>query len=153
MPPIGVGSSNSTTILKTGEAKLWLLLVGVNEYLDTSLPSLRYPALDCQGLEKALFKATAGFPNKEVIVHHDFAAQPPSLERIRSSLQKIVSQSQPQDSILLYFSGHGVVEPNTQEAVLCFPETRKDDLLNTGLPMQELVQILGASSANQPHHS
>ncbi len=149
MPPIGVGSSNSTTILKTGEAKLWLLLVGVNEYLDTSLPSLRYPALDCQGLEKALFKATAGFPNKEVIVHHDFAAQPPSLERIRSSLQKIVSQSQPQDSILLYFSGHGVVEPNTQEAVLCFPETRKDDLLNTGLPMQELVQILGASSANQ----
>ncbi len=149
MPPIGVGSSNSTTILKTGEAKLWLLLVGVNEYLDTSLPSLRYPALDCQGLEKALFKATAGFPNKEVIVHHDFAAQPPSLERIRSSLQKIVSQSQPQDSILLYFSGHGVVEPNTQQAVLCFPETRKDDLLNSGLGMQELVQILGASSANQ----
>ena len=149
MPPIGVGSSNSTTILKTGEAKLWLLLVGVNEYLDTSLPSLRYPALDCQGLEKALSKATAGFPNKEVIVQHDFAAQPPSLEGIRSSLQKIVSQSQPQDSILLYFSGHGVVEPNTQQAFLCFPETCKDDLLNTGLAMQELVQILGASSANQ----
>jgi uncharacterized caspase-like protein len=149
MSPIGVSSSNSSNTLKTGSAKLWLLLVGVNEYLDTSLPSLRYPALDCQGLEKALFKATAGFPNKEVIVHHDFAAQPPSLEGIRSSLQKIVSQSQSQDSILLYFSGHGVVEPDTQQAVLCFPETRKDDLLNTGLAMQELVQILGASSANQ----
>jgi uncharacterized caspase-like protein len=149
MPPIGVGSSNSTNILKTGEAKLWLLLVGINEYFDTSLPSLRYPALDCQGLEKALINATAGFPNKEVIVHHDFAAQPPSLERIRSSLQKIVSQSQSQDSIVLYFSGHGVVEANTQQAVLCFPESCKDDLLNTGLSMQELVQILGASAANQ----
>ncbi len=149
MSPIGVGSSNSTTILKTGEAKLWLLLIGVNEYQDASLPSLRYPALDCQGLEKALINATAGFPNKEVIVHHDFAAQSASLERIRNSLQKIVSQSQSQDSILLYFSGHGVVEANTQQAVLCFPETRKDDLLNTGLGMQELVQVLGASSANQ----
>lgn len=76
MSPLGVGFSGSTKILKTGEAKLWILLVGVNEYQDRGLPSLRYPALDCQGLEEALFKATQGFPNKEVIVHHDFAAQP-----------------------------------------------------------------------------
>lgn len=148
MPPIGVGSSETNT-LKTGEAKLWLLLVGVNEYQDASLPSLRYPALDCQGLEEALLKATAGFPNKKVIVHHDFAAQPPTLQTIRQSLQQIVSQSQSPDSILLYFSGHGMLETNTQQAVLCLSDTRKDDLLATGLGMQELVQILGASPANQ----
>lgn len=149
MCPLGVGSSDSTTILKTGEAKLWILLVGVNEYQDPSLPSLRYPALDCQGLGEALSSATQGFPNKEVIVHHDFAAQPPTLQRIRGSLQQIVSQSQSQDSILLYFSGHGMLEPNTQQAVLCLADTRKDDLLSSGLGMQELVRILGASRANQ----
>ncbi|WP_017317996.1 caspase family protein [Mastigocladopsis repens] len=149
MSPIGVGSSDSTTILKTGEAKLWILLVGVNEYQDESLPSLRYPALDCQGLGEALSKATQRFPNKEVIVHHDFATKPPTLEMIRGSLQKIVSQSQSQDSILLYFSGHGMLEPNTQQAVLCLADTRKDDLLCSGLGMQELLQILGATRANQ----
>lgn len=149
MPPIGVGSSDSTTTLKTGEAKLWLLLVGVNEYQDKSLPSLRYPALDCQGLGEALSSATQGFPNKEVIVHHDFAAQPPTLQTIRGSLQKIVSQSQSQDSILLYFSGHGMLDPNTQQAFLCLADTHKDDLLSSGLGMQELVRILGASPANQ----
>jgi uncharacterized caspase-like protein len=146
---LGVGSSDSTYTLKSGEAKLWLLLVGVNDYQDIGLPSLRYPALDCQGLEEALVKATEGFPNKEVVVHHDFASQTPKLSNIRKSLQKIVSQSQPNDSIMLYFSGHGMLEPNTQEAVLCFSDTNKNNLLGTGLPMQELVEMLSASPAKQ----
>ncbi|MBW4597043.1 MAG: caspase family protein [Brasilonema angustatum HA4187-MV1] len=149
MCPLGIGSSDSTTILKTGEAKLWILLVGVNEYQDQNLPSLRYPALDCQGLGEALSKATQGFPNKEVIVHHDFAAQSPTLQMIRGSLQKIVSQSKSQDTILLYFSGHGMLEPNTQQSVLCLADTHKDNLLGTGLGMQNLLHMLGASSANQ----
>lgn len=149
MAPLGVGSSDSTYILKSGEAKLWLLLVGVNDYQDISLPSLRYPALDCQGLESALIKATEPFPNKEVIVHHDFASHAPILKNIRDSLQKIVSQSQPQDSILLYFSGHGMLEANSQQAVLCLSDTDKNDLLSTGLPMQELVEILSTSAAKQ----
>ncbi|MEH2315899.1 caspase family protein [Nostoc sp.] len=149
MSPLGIGSSFSTYTLKTGEAKLWILLVGINEYQDASLPSLRYPAVDCQGLGEALSKATQGFPNKEVIVHHDFAAQPPTLGIVRGNLERIVSQAQSQDSILLYFSGHGMLEPNNQQAVLCLADTRQDDLLATGLGMQELLQMLGTSCANQ----
>ncbi len=149
MPPVGVGSSLSTNILKTGKAKLWILLVGINNYQDDSLPFLRYPALDCQGLAEAFTKATEGFPNKEVIIHHDNTPQPPTLEVIRASLMRIVSQTQASDSILLYFSGHGVLEPSQQEAVLCMKDTRKDDLLATGLRMNELVDMLSKSSANQ----
>jgi uncharacterized caspase-like protein len=148
MSPLGVGSSDTNT-LKTGQAKLWIFLVGVNNYQDASLPSLRYPAVDCQGLGEALAQATQGFPNKEVIVHNDFAAQPPTLKTVRRSLERIVSQSQSQDSILLYFSGHGMLEANNQQAVLCLSDTHKDDLLSTGLPLQELLQMLGTSSANQ----
>ncbi|OKH53436.1 peptidase C14 [Calothrix sp. HK-06] len=149
MPPVGVGSSFSTNTLKTGKAKLWILLVGINDYQDDSLPFLRYPALDCQGLAEAFSKATEGFPNKEVIIHHDNTPQPPTLEVIRASLMRIVSQTQASDSILLYFSGHGVLEPSQQEAVLCMKDTRKDDLLATGLRMNELVDMLSKSSANQ----
>ncbi|NJR18209.1 MAG: peptidase C14 [Calothrix sp. CSU_2_0] len=149
MAPIGVGSSNSTKILKSGEGKLWILLVGVNEYEDKGLPSLRYPSVDCQGLGEALAKATQGFPNKEVIIHHDFATQLPTLESIRQSLERIVSQAQSQDSMLLYFSGHGMLEENSQQAVLCFRDTRKDDLLGSGLALQELLQMLGNSSSHQ----
>ena len=149
MPPIGIGSNYSTETFKTGEAKLWLLLVGVNEYQDEGLPSLRYPAVDCQGLGEALAKATQGFPSKEVIIHNDFAGQPPTLKKIRESLERIISQTQAQDSIMLYFSGHGMLEPENQEAVLCMSDTRISDLLGTGLPLQELLQMLGTTSANQ----
>ncbi|MEM9924489.1 MAG: caspase family protein [Cyanobacteria bacterium P01_D01_bin.50] len=149
MAPLGIGSSDSSTILKSGQAKLWLLLVGINNYQDSSLPSLRYPALDCQGLEESLVKATEGFPNKEIVVYHDFASRSPILKNIRHSLYRIVSQSQPQDSILLYFSGHGMLEPNTQEAILCLSDTNKNNLLGTGLPMKEVVEMLSVSPAKQ----
>ncbi|MEH1780858.1 MAG: caspase domain-containing protein [Nostoc sp.] len=149
MSPIAVGSSYSNNTLKTGEAKLWILLVGVNDYQDSGLPSLRYPAVDCQGLKEALIKATQGFPNKEVIIHNDLAAQPPTLETIRRSLRRIVSQTRSEDSLLLYFSGHGMLEPNTQQAVLCLADTCKDDLQTTGLGLQELLQMLEGTAANQ----
>ncbi|MEO1429825.1 MAG: caspase family protein [Cyanobacteria bacterium J06633_8] len=149
MAPLGIGSSDSSYTLKSGESKLWLLLVGVNEYEDTGLPSLRYPALDCQGLEESLIKATEGFPNKEIVVYHDFAAKKPNLKNIRESLKKIILYSRPNDSIMLYFSGHGMLEPGTQEAVLCFSDTSQNNLLNTGLSMQELVEMLGKSAAKQ----
>jgi uncharacterized caspase-like protein len=149
MPPVGIGSSLSTNTLKTGEAKLWILLVGINSYQDETFPYLRYPTLDCQGLGEAFELVTQGFPNKEVFIHHDDAAQLPTLSVVRGSLQRIVSQATANDSILLYFSGHGMLEQSREEAVLCMTDTRKDDLLTTGLRMYDLVHMLSTSCANQ----
>ncbi len=149
MSPVSVGTSRSTHTLKTGAAKLWIFLVGVNQYQDERLSSLRYSALDCQGLGEALATATQGFPNKEVIIHHDFGAQPPKSETVRASLRQTISQTQSQDTFVFYFSGHGVLEPNTQQAILCLADTQKDNLLTTGLGLQELLQMLESSSAYQ----
>ncbi len=148
MSPVSVNTSRATHALKTGEAKLWLLLIGVNKY-QYQMPALRYSALDCQGLAEALAEATAGFPNKEVIIHHDFATQVAQLETVRTSLKQIVLEAKLQDTILFYFSGHGVLEPNTQQAVLCLADTQKDNLITTGLGLPELLQMLGNSSAHQ----
>jgi uncharacterized caspase-like protein len=149
MSPLGVGISHSALTLQSGEAKLWILLVGVNEYQDRGLPSLRYPALDCQGLGDALAKATQGFPNKEVIVHNDFATQAPMLQTVQGSIERLVSQARSQDTILLYFSGHGMLESRTQQAFLCLKDTNKNDLASTGLGLQHLLHLLGSSRACQ----
>jgi uncharacterized caspase-like protein len=149
MSPLGVGISHSALTLQSGESKLWILLVGVNEYQDRGLPSLRYPALDCQGLGDALAKATQGFPNKEVIIHNDFATQTPMLQTVRSSLDRLVNQARSQDTIMLYFSGHGMLEPQTEEAFLCLHDTNKNKLRTTGLGLQDLLQQLGSSRACQ----
>lgn len=149
MSPLSVGTSRSTHALETGEAKLWSLLVGVNQYWDDNLPCLRYSAFDCQGLGSALTEATQGFPRKELIIHHDFAEQSPTLEAVRASLQQIVTAAKPQDTILLYFSGHGVLDPNSQQVVLCLTDTSKDDLRRTGLSLPEVLQLLSNSPVNR----
>ena len=149
MSPVSLSTSDSTYILATGKAKLWLLLVGVNSYQDENFPSLRYSAVDCQGLGDALTEAAREFPQKQVIIHHDFAAQTPTLETVRTSLSEIILAAKPQDTVLFYFSGHGVLELQNQQTVLCLSDTQKDDLLNTALNVQELLQMLGSCAARQ----
>ncbi|MBH8565395.1 caspase family protein, partial [Nostoc sp. CENA67] len=145
MSPLGVATSHSTHVLEIGETKLWLLLVGVNQYQDERLPSLLYSAVDCQGLATALADATPGFPQTQKWVHHDFAVHLPTLANVRASLDKISAAAQPEDTILFYFSGHGMLEPNSQQAVLCLTDTQTDNLLHTSLGLQELLQFLGNS--------
>ncbi|QLE43328.1 hypothetical protein FD723_24670 [Nostoc sp. C052] len=146
MSPIGI-TSRSTSVKKTATPKLWLMLVGVNQYQDDGLPSLSYSTVDCQGLAEALIDAAAQFTQTEVKIYHDFAPQPPSLENILTSLRQITTAAQSFDTILFYFSGHGIVEPNTQQAFLCLADTQKSDLQNTALALQELLLLLGNSGA------
>lgn len=147
MSPLGVATSHSTQILEIGAAQLWLLLVGVNKYQDQRLPTLRYSAVDCQGLAAALADATQEFPHTEERVYHDLTSQLPTLSTVRASLRQITAKAQPQDTILFYFSGHGMLEAESQAAFLCLADTQTDDLLNTGLGLQEILQQLGNSQA------
>jgi len=148
MCPVALNPLRNTP-LGAGQAKLWLLLVGVNYYQDSSFPSLQYPALDCQGLAEALIEAAQLFPQKQVLIHHDFAAQLPNLKSIRSSLEQVAAAAHPHDTVLFYFSGHGVLEPDRQKAVLCLTDTDKEALFNTGLPLQKLLEYLGNCPARQ----
>ena len=128
--PATISTSRSSRALETGAAKLWMLLVGVNQYEDEALPSLRYSAVDCQGLSEALETATQAFPNRTVHIHHDFA-ELPDLATVRASLQQITAAANPQDTILFYFSGHGILDSDRQQAVLCLADTWKTQLAKT----------------------
>ena len=147
MSPLGITTSHLTHILKKAEAKFWLLLVGVNKYQDKRLPSLRYSAVDCQGLAAALTDASQGLTQTKQRVYHDLTSEIPTLSTLRRSLTEITDNAQPQDTILFYFSGHGMLDPNSQQAFLCLADTQTDDLLNTGLALQEVLHLLGNSQA------
>jgi WD40 repeat protein/uncharacterized caspase-like protein len=147
--PVAIRTSRSSQALETGNAKLWMLLVGINQYQDEQLTTLRYSAFDCQGLGNALMAATQAFPKKEAHIHHDFSEQPPHLSTVQASLEHIVTTAASQDTVLLYFSGHGVLEPSHQQAVLCLTDTYKDQLLETGLPLSELLRQLASCAAHQ----
>jgi hypothetical protein len=129
-------------VLKSGRAKLWMLLVGVNQYHDKKLAPLSFAVSDCEGLAEALKEATQSFPNQEVIIHCPSVTQTSALDAIRASLHRIVNEANSQDTILFYFSGHGIIEPFTKQPFLCLAQTQIDNLQNTGLGLQELLQQL-----------
>ncbi|BAU11153.1 hypothetical protein LEP3755_16460 [Leptolyngbya sp. NIES-3755] len=139
---------NRSTVLETGQSKLWILLIGVNRYKDPELPSLQYSAIDCQGLSEALIDATQALPQRSMQIRHDFGV-PATLSQVRDSLLSIVQSAQPADTVLIYFSGHGVLDLTTQEPILCLSDTQKADLLNTGLSVTELLEQLNHCSAKQ----
>jgi Caspase domain/WD domain, G-beta repeat len=130
-------------------AKLWILLVGVNQYRDRNFPSLQYSAIDCQGLADAFTQATQSLTEKTIKIHHDSAISAPTLGSVRRSLQQILEQAKSQDTVVIYFCGHGVLEPKLQQAVLCFADTEREDSLKSGLSAMSLLGMLGNCAAKQ----
>ncbi|MBV6625333.1 MAG: caspase family protein [Rivularia sp. (in: Bacteria)] len=147
MSPIGIATSRLNSKKKESAAKLWLLLIGVNQYQDEQISNLRYSAVDCQGLSSALQDTTDKFFYKEANIYHDYTPQTPCLKNIRTSLQKIITAAKPHDTVLFYFSGHGVLESSTNKAFLCLRDTYKSKLLDTGLAVSELLQSLNNCAA------
>ena len=146
MSPVSVATSSSNQG-KQLTPKLWLILVGVKQYEDEQIPNLRYSAEDCQVLADALVEATTQFTQIDLKIHHDFALQSPCLESVRESLVQIATAANSSDTILFYFSGHGMLEANTQDVYLCLAETQKSHLQKTGLALKEILHLLGSCNA------
>ena len=139
---------NRSTLLETGQAKLWILLIGVNRYKDPDLPSLHYSAIDCQGLSEALIDATQAFPERSMQIRHDFGV-PATLSQVRDSLTSIVRSAQSSDTVLVYFSGHSALDAHTHQPILCLTDTQASDLRHTGLSVTELLEQLNHCAATQ----
>jgi len=146
MCPVSVKSSTEAD-QQSNIAQLWAVLIGVNDYQNSGFTSLQYSAADCQALGQALKEATHGFQTCELLVHNDYAADLPTVAAVRASLKRIAREATTNDNIVFYFSGHGVLESSTQQAVLCLQDTTSDDLLGTGLAISEILRHLGECTA------
>jgi hypothetical protein len=138
--------------LKQGESKLWMVLIGVNHYQDQALPSLRFAVADCEGLAAALQAATRQFPRREILTHYGTAEQPLQQSDIERSLERLldpVAGMMPEDILLFFFSGHGVLEPSTHQLYLGVSDTRLEQLQATGLAVSLLLQRFKASGVGQ----
>ncbi len=131
--------------LKRGQARLWLFLVGVNDYEDSCLSSLNFAVADCQGLAAALDRVTTSFPKREILSLVGTQRQPCTADQLHTHLDRIfdpIQGVQPEDTLLFYFAGHGVIEPTTQQLYLCFSNTQLRNLAETALSLQTLLDRL-----------
>ena len=91
MSPVSIGTSRKKTAKKNQKTTLWLLTIGVNQYLDERLPNLRYSAVDCHDLSSVLRIATTQFPQQNIQIYNDFAAELPLRDAIIASLRQITN--------------------------------------------------------------
>jgi uncharacterized caspase-like protein len=80
------------------------LLIGVSEFADSRLNRLNAPTNDVIALRRILQDAArGGFDSVEMSINEDFLA-------VRDRIAKLYQDRAPDDLLLLYYSGHGVLD-------------------------------------------
>ncbi len=87
----------------------WALIIAINDYEDQGIADLRFCVNDARALRDALVGPHGSFPPENVVLMTD-----DSDPELRPTRGKIIAQvatflrvPQPQDTVLIYFSGHG----------------------------------------------
>ena len=121
----------------------WALIVAVNKCDDRTIPPLRYCRRDAILIANSL-ESVGGYDPSRVFVLHD-GEHEPSLQatsgNINRRLLDLLRRVQPNDSLLLFFSGHGYP---TEHSGLFFASSdcQKRDIASTGFSFSKLRQLL-----------
>jgi hypothetical protein len=82
----------------------YALIIGNNKYDDQRLAQLKTPAADSQALAKTLDDKTIGsFDEVTPLINQTEG-------RVRRAISTFLANKKPDDLVLLYFSGHGVLD-------------------------------------------
>ncbi|TCO62360.1 caspase, EACC1-associated type [Actinocrispum wychmicini] len=101
------------------------LLIGTASYEHESLRRLRSPAQDVAQLDAVLADPAVG--GYDVTTHVDTPA-----ERLSEAIRGFFADRRPDDTLVLYFSGHGIKDA-AGELFLAATDTQLDDLDHTAL--------------------
>ncbi|MER6988538.1 tetratricopeptide repeat protein [Saccharopolyspora hirsuta] len=116
------------------------VLIGTSTFTHlTDLPAVRNNLRD---LAAALTSDRgAGLDEERCTVLPD----PDSLGALGAHLQEAAAQAQ--DMLLVYYAGHGLVDPKSGHLYLSLPETQRDLLKFTALPFSHISEIISNSTA------
>ncbi len=82
----------------------YALVIGNNKYNDSKLAQLQTPQADAQALARVLKSKRIGGFDEVVLLNNQTDAQ------IRRAISAFLANKKPDDLVLIYFSGHGVLD-------------------------------------------
>ena len=105
----------------------YALIIGNNKYDDQKLAQLKTPAADSQALAKILDDQTIGsFDEVSPLINQ-------TETRVRRAISTFLSNKKPDDLVLLYFSGHGILDDRGR-LYLALKDTQVNLLKATSIP-------------------
>ena len=136
---------------------LYAVLVGVSDYQGKEL-DLKYAAKDALGFSQVLSRSARKLMNiddKEHVFVYDINTttqryQSPSKRNIKLVLEEIGKKAGPQDILLLFFAGHGVMEGENKQFYFLTADASESNigtqLQAVGISMEELSDWMKPSS-------
>jgi len=124
------------------KTQFWSVIIGVSDYRDTNIPSLRYASKDARAFYDWIVSPVGGkyAPARVLLLLDKDATQ----ENIRNALFVWLKQALEEDVILIYFAGHGSPDsPDSLDNLFLLPhDTKYDNIAATGFPMWDIETAL-----------
>lgn len=136
----------SETIIPIGGKKA--VLVGINKYDDSIITNLNYSVSDVKSCYDLLVdQERGGYNTNEIklLIDDNEVLEIPIRSNIMSAIKSLANSANTDDSILLYFSGHGI-EKDGNNYLAC-KDSRYNVLENTAISIKWIKEILERSQA------
>jgi len=119
----------------------WAVIVGVSQYQHAgvlSLSNLRFAHRDAQSLHSQLTQSGAGlWPKENVVLLTDAAA---TKAAVSEAIFGFLKKAQKNDLVLVFFSGHGALDPaRPKNSYFLCHDTNPEKLETTGFPVWEIA--------------
>jgi uncharacterized caspase-like protein len=120
----------------------WAVIIGVSNYKDTRIPSLRYASRDAESFYNWIVSTDKGkySPSRvKLLLDKDATGQ-----NIKHALFEWLNQVLEEDVVTIYFAGHGSpASPDTPDNLFIFPhDVQYDKISTTGFPMWDVETAL-----------
>ena len=123
------------------KTKRWGLIIGINAYDDPNINWLRYAAPDARAIYEVLtHPQTGGFKREHLHLLTSGSENEPTRNNILESLALLSQIIQSGDTVLFYFSGHGLTHNGTN--YLLPADTRANIPTETAIPLSKVYQSI-----------
>jgi len=137
-----VGRTGSKFKYNITTGNKWAVLIGISEYHDTRIPSLRYATSDARAFYNWLISPQGGkyAPSRVKLLLNEKATG----KNIKNALFVWLKQAIEEDLVTIYFAGHGSPEsPDSPNNLFLFSyDTQYDNIASTGFPMWDIETAL-----------
>jgi len=124
------------------EGRRWAVVVGVSDYSDSRIPTLRYAAADAQAFSKWLVSPNGGryAPSQVKLLANEQATS----KNIKDALFVWLKQVIEEDIVTIYFAGHGSPDsPDTPDNLyLLTHDTDYGSIATSAFPMWDIETAL-----------
>lgn len=117
------------------EGKNYCLLIGAQNYADSSIPSLENPIQDAVRL-KLILKNNYNFDEGNI-----FTLYNPAANDIRRQLLELSNVIQPEDNLVIFYAGHGIWVEKEKKGYWLLTDAKRNDP-NTWLQNRDVLNLI-----------